>query len=193
MPKRIDNRQSGLISLNSNLQEYKQEKEQKENDFSLANIQDDYLSFKQEYDKFQIKALETKRKKAYMITFSDVPSLCYISFESSKDKAKGVAVMYFRDFHPDFKDDLWQQRFLHAKRKRIPSFDRYADIGRVPVLELLKRGMSFSCGACGKDNFTYGDIQTGRGFIVEDGFEMNPFTKGFILCYHCYKKFFRKN
>ena len=189
MRKRIDNRQSGLVKFNSNLKEY--EAEQKERTIEIGDVKEDYASFKREYDRFQVQALETKRKKAYVVTFTDVPSLCYIAFEKSKNKARGVAVMYFREFHPEFQNGLWKQRFLHAKRKRVPVFDKYAYVGKVPVLELLKRGMSFSCGACGKDTFTYGDIQIGRGFVIEDGFEMNPFTKGFILCHSCYKKFFK--
>ena len=189
MVKKQSKRKSGLIENNSELREYQEELQKKS--IEVEDITDDYAFFKNEYDNFASQTLDGHRKKAYLVTFTDIPSLCYIAFEHSKNKARGVAVMYFRDFHPDFMDGLWKKRFLHAQRKRVPAFDKYSYSGKVPVMELLKRGMSFSCGVCGKDNFTYGDIQIGRGFVIDDGFEMNPFTKGFVLCYHCYKKYFK--
>lgn len=187
---RQNNRKSGLIGLNPDLKEYEREKEAKL--IEIEDASDSFYSLKQEYDNFKVGAIEKKRKKAYVVTFSDDSNICFITFAKSRDKARGDAIMYFREFHPEFNNGLWKQKFLKARRKRVPAFDRYAELGKVPILELLKRGMEFSCGGCGKDKFTYGDVQIGRCHVIEDGFEMNPFTQGFLLCHNCYKRFFKE-
>lgn len=155
----------------------------------IEELNSNFQSFQDDYSKLLVKSGKSRVKRAYFITFSDNPSLAYISFSTSKEKAKSEAVLYFRNYLPEFSGNkYWKERYVKARRLRVPQFDKYAVVGKVPIIELLKLGMTFSCAICGKGTFNYKDVQEKRCYVVDDGFEVNPFTKGILACPHCYYK-----
>ena len=128
--------------------------------------------------------------KAYKITFKDIPNLLYFTFAENDETARQRACDYFRDnSHPAFitknNKELWM-----ARAKRIPELDEYSFEGKVPIPQLMKHlSVTFPCSNCGKDNFNYSDYEKKRCYIIEGDGDLNDFTKGFILCYDCHKKY----
>ena len=144
-------------------------------------------------EKRQMERKKLSKGLAYKITFKDQPSLIYISFQKTRDKAVYEACKYFHDnFYPTFMGEGRDQELKQAKAHRLQEFDKYSVEGVIPIPELMKvMGFTFPCSICGKDNFNYSDYDIGRCFLVEGEGDLNPFTKGFVLCYECYKKYIR--
>ncbi len=177
-------RPSGLIKNNPDLLE-----QAKKDSEELKNLNSNFQFFQDDYSSLLVRSGGSRVKKAYLITFKDNPSLVFISFNTSKEKAKSEAVLYFRNILPEFSGHkYWEEQYIKAHRKRIPQFDKYAIRGKVPIKDLLKLGMSFPCAVCGKHSFNFESVQNNECFIVEDGFEINPFTEGILVCTHCYYK-----
>lgn len=150
-------------------------------------------NFVEEYTK-----ILTNNKVAYRVIFLDQPDLVYISFqekgnkERAKAKSKWAATKYFKDtLHPSFqKRNEYGHELKQARVKRLPELDKYGLQGKVPIPDLMKSlGATFPCSVCGKESFSLTDYEAGRCFILEGEGELNPFTKGIILCYNCYKKY----
>ena len=130
---------------------------------------------------------KTPEIRAYLITFADEPGLLYVAFEKNKDRAKWVATKYFyENGHPTFMNKQRDKKFFMSRTHMMPEFDKYSITGRVPILELLKAGFSFPCYACQKGNFTLSEYEDHQCIIIEDGTDMNVFTRGIILCSNCY-------
>lgn len=134
---------------------------------------------------------QISKYKARKITFKDHSDLIYISFKPTKEKAIYEACKYFQEsFYPTFMGDGISEEMKHGKAHRVQEFDKYGIEGVIPIPELMKvMDFKFPCSVCGKDNFDYEDYEIGRCFIVEGEGNLNPFTKGYILCYECYKKY----
>ena len=130
--------------------------------------------------------------KARKVIFKDQPNLIYISFKQTKEKAIYEACKFFKDsFYPTFMGDreLYSE-MEQARATRVQEFDKYGMEGKIPIPELMKvMKFTFPCSVCGKDNFNYEDYEIGRCFLVEGEGDLNPFTKGYVLCYDCYKKY----
>lgn len=143
------------------------------------------------------------KKWALRITFKNNPDLFYISFKDKSlgrltARAKGYweACKYFKEnAHPEFQMEWdYSARLKEAVSKRMPMFDKYSLKGKVPIPELMKHlNVSFHCSVCGKHNFTYEDYKIGKCFIVEGEGDMNVFTKGYVLCYDCHRKYMGKH
>lgn len=158
-------------------------------DFSIFT--EPYAHFREDYIKTLYAIKKREQLKPFKVTFVDDESLLYIAFAKNKDRAKGIAVKYFKEnFHPDFCGRLWRDRYNKARATVVHEFLPYEKEQLVPIPELMKvLGVTFPCSACGKDNFTYEDYKTGRCFLMEGEGNLNVFTKGFVLCYSCYRKF----
>ena len=129
---------------------------------------------------------------AYTVTFTDDPSLLFISFASYKerDKVRYAAIKYFHEaHHPDFLTRLQTNgKYKFARRHRCPELDKYADEKRVPIWEVMKLGVPVPCAMCLKYSFTYEQYLAKKCFVIEEGVNSNIYTKGVVLCYDCYKK-----
>ena len=151
-----------------------------------------YEEFEKEYkDVLYFMRSRIRKKMAYTVTYTDDPTLFFITFVENRYKAKGSATMYFRDnHHPDFSGQKWRtEKFVKARARRYPPFDKYADEGKVPLLELMKAfNVSFPCSMCLKHDFTLKSYEAGTCHIVESEGDLNVFTKGIIVCDSCYKK-----
>lgn len=125
--------------------------------------------------------------KAFKVTFKSLPDLSYISFKGDKNKATYEACKYFKDnFHPSF---LCEEMLYEGRARRIPEFDQYAKDGIIPIADYLKISKAkVPCYACGQHSFSYEDYDIGRCFITEE-FNLNPYTKGIVLCYDCFQKY----
>lgn len=180
MQKRV--RTSGLKRKNKN-----KEKENciEENNDSPVSYDD----FKNDYS-FLIEANRKRNLgKAYIVTSTKNPKLFFIAFAMTKDKAKVQGNRYFYETEWQFSNDLWDN-YLTVRAHRHTELDVYAEAKKVPIDVIMKMGYSFRCGVCGKTKFTYKDVEIGKCFIVEDEGDMNPYTKGMVVCYNCYKKYF---
>lgn len=139
---------------------------------------------------------EMLRKKlskgnCYKVTFKDQENLVFISFQKTPEKARSEACLYFRDnFYPSFMDTGMEEEYMVSTAHRLQAFDKYSIECKVPIPDLMKElKATFPCSVCGKDNFNLQDVEIGRCFIVEGEGDLNPFTKGYVLCYDCYKKY----
>jgi hypothetical protein len=159
----------------------------------------DFDEFTKPYQELAVdygRNLYTVKRKvhgdAYMVTFTDDPSLFFISFASYKerDKVRYAAIKYFHQaHHPDFiTRDQTNGKYKYARRHRCPDLDRYADEKRVPIWEVMKLGVPVPCAMCLKHQFTYEQYLAKKCFVIEEGVKANIYTKGVVLCYDCYKK-----
>lgn len=157
----------------------------------FSNLLDEYQEVQESYKEILKKA--NSKGKAYKITFTDQPDLLYFTYAKTRNKAKSNAVIFFREnFYPSFMDKGYEE-YKKARTTRIPELDEFSDTGKVPIPKLMKYlGITFPCSSCGEDNFTLSDYEKGRCFIVEDEGDLNEFTKGYILCYNCHKKYFKE-
>ena len=151
-----------------------------------------YEDFRKEYtDTLYLIRNRINKKRAYVVTYTDDPTLFYVAFEANRYKAKGAATKYFRDnYHPDFSGNKWcLEKFTKARAHSFPPFNKYADECKVPIPELMRYfDISFPCSFCGKHNFTLQSHEAKTCHIIEGEGDLNIFTKGFIICNDCYKK-----
>lgn len=158
--------------------------------FDFSTFIDPYLELKREYEALKMPFIKKVVKRAYTVTYNNIKGLLYITFTSNRYKAKGEATKYFRNnMHPDFIENKWRKEHLHARARLAPDLDKYAKEELVPIPAIMKMGASFPCSVCGKENFKYQDYKNKRCFIVEGEGNLNKFTKGYILCYTCWKKY----
>lgn len=147
-----------------------------------------YIDIKKEYEGIIERRKQKDAKKAYVITFRKVPNLVYIAFEKNKDKAKGKAVMFYREFHPCFIGEGWKEHFRKCSTKRNFDLDKYAEVGKVPIPVLFKLGLKLKCTYCGNHTFSYSSYKRRRCFIIEGEPNPFPFVDGVVLCYNCKKE-----
>lgn len=157
-----------------------------ENEFS--ELVKPYADFKAEYEKMKEERIH-KENKAYVVTYTHMPSLLYICFTSGRYKAKGNATKYFRDMGVDtFGKKEWYVTHTNARARRVPEWDKYYKDERVPIHEILKLGGVLSCSLCGEGSYTYKDYEDKVCFVVEGEGDICEYIKGYVLCYNCYKK-----
>ena len=152
--------------------------------------QDSYRKIQKEYERILHKEIQG-RNRAYRVVFKNHPDLLYIAFCSNRGSAKYQASRYFKSiFHPFFTGEDYSKEMLQCHAYRMQELDKYSIKGLVPIPELLKAtDTTISCSVCGKGKFNYSDCSQGECFIVEGEGNLNPFTKGYLLCYDCYKKY----
>jgi hypothetical protein len=81
---------------------------------------------------------------------------------------------------------------LNSRAYRLQELDKYALKGIVPIPEILRvLDVSMPCSVCKKGNFNYSDYKEEKCFIIEGEGNLNPFTKGYLLCSECYKKYIK--
>lgn len=160
---------------------------------ALKQKKDTYKDLQKEYERILHKEIQ-RENRAYRVIYKNHPDLLFIAFESNREKAKYQSSKYFRDtFHPFFTGDNYREEMLNCRAYRVQELDKYALKGLIPIPELLHAlDITLSCSVCGKDHFDYSDYEKGRCFIVEGEGNLNPFTKGYILCYECHKKYLAK-
>ena len=163
-------------------------------DLDFSDFLKPYKNFKEEYENLARKK-RAKNRQAYKVTFRDHSDLVYFTFAKNKDRAKGEATKYFKEnFHPSFMGRGWREEYKQARGVKIPELDKYGEKGRVPIPELMKYlKVSFPCSICGNYAFQYSDYEKGKCFIIEGEGNINEITEGIILCYDCYKKYFKDN
>lgn len=153
-----------------------------------SELEEQYKEFSLEYENLYTAHAIRKGHKAFLVTMVGYPELYYISFTHIKDRAKAEANKYFRTCNPKFyTTEGYYKMYLASRGRRVPEFDKYQRIGKVPILEIMQQGIKFPCFYCGKDNFSYEDYENHRCYILDDGTELNPYTQGVVLCYNCYK------
>lgn len=164
-------------------------------DIDLAQFIDPYKKLAEEYNNlYFIK--KQRMKLAYLVTFKDDPSLIFFAFAANKEKSKAQysAVKYFKEsMHPFFMGDKNIKNRIYATQMvRYPAFDKYAEEGRIPIVELFKIGIRFPCYCCKKHSFNQQLLNLKKCYIIEGEGNVNAFTKGFVLCKDCYDKFYGK-
>lgn len=154
---------------------------------------DTYKGLQKEYERILHKEIQ-RENRAYRVVFKNHPDLLYIAFCGNRGSAKYQASRYFKSiFHPFFTGENYSEEMLKCNAYRVKELDKYALKGTIPIPELLKAtDTTMACSVCGKDHFDYSDCEIGRCFIVEGEGDLNPFTKGYILCYDCHKKYLNK-
>lgn len=158
----------------------------------LTGLADRKKKKKESFDLSKFLKQQMPKDKAYKVTFKGYPELLYISFTKDRVKAVYDGYKYFKDnFYPPFLTGKDTDFMRCGKAHRVPEFDKYCHDKRVPITELMKVvGLTFCCSCCGNDNFDLSDVEKGRCFLVEGEGDVNDFTKGLVLCYSCYKKYF---
>ena len=154
---------------------------------------DSYKKLQKEYERILHKEIQ-RENRAYRVVYKNHPDLLYIAFCGNRGSAKYQASKYFKNiFHPFFTGEDYSKEMLQCHAYRVQELDKYALKGLIPIPELLKAtDTTMPCSVCGKDHFDYSDCERGRCFIIEGEGNLNPFTKGYILCYDCYRKYINK-
>ena len=159
-------------------------------DIDFSKILKECQEVKESYEEILKKA--NSKGKAYKVTFIDQPDLLYFTYAKTRNKARSKAVIYFREnFFPLFLDPK-NDEYKKARVLRVPELDEFSDTGKVPIPKLMEHlNITFPCSACKQDDFNLSDYEKGRCFIVEGEGDLNEFTKGYILCYDCHKKYLK--
>lgn len=154
---------------------------------------DSYKGIQKEYERILHKEIQ-RENRAYRVVYKNHPDLLFIAFCGNREAAKYQSSKYFKEsFHPFFTGENYRKEMLNCRAYRVQELDKYALGGVIPIPELLRvLKVSLPCSVCGKDHFDYSDYEIGRCFIVEGEGDLNPFTKGYILCYECHKKYLKK-
>lgn len=154
---------------------------------------DSYKGLQKEYERILHKEIQ-RENRAYRVVYKNHPELLYIAFCGNRGSAKYQASKYFKSiFNPFFTGEDYSKEMLQCRAYRVQELDKYALKGIIPIPALLKAtDTSLACSVCGKDHFDYSDYEKGRCFIIEGEGNLNPFTKGYILCYDCYRKYINK-
>lgn len=154
---------------------------------------DSYKGIQKEYERLLHKEIQ-RENRAYRVIFKNHPELLYVAFGGNRNTAKYQAGRYFKEiFNPFFTGEGYRTEMLQSRAYRCQELDKYAFEGTIPIPELLRvLEITMPCSVCGKDHFDYSDYEKGRCFIVEGEGNSNPFTRGYILCYDCHKKYLKK-
>ena len=171
---------------NLNLSEYTNPEKVK----AKQEKEENYKSFQKEYERLLHREVR-REDKAYRVVYKNHPDLLFVAFAQDREKAKYQSARYFKSaYHPFFTGEDYRKEMLKSHAYRCQELDKYAFEGTIPISELLKvLQISMPCSVCGKDHFDYSDYDIGRCFIVEGEGNLNPFTRGYILCYDCHKKY----
>lgn len=139
-----------------------------------------------------IKKDPSVENKSFVVSFKDHPKYFYLAFTKTRDKARAMGQRFIRDtFYPTFGINDCPVSLRETTARRLKELDEYAPKGQAPIPSILKAGISFSCSICGKDHFNYHDYEIKRCFIIEGDGDCVPYAKGMIVCYDCYKKYFK--
>ena len=172
------------LNLSAFLEDKEKEKIKKE---------DTYRKLQKEYETMLSKRVK-REHRAYRIKFKNHPDLLYIGFGSYRGTVIWQAVSYFHDcFHPFFSTDEDCRREMgNARAYRVQELDKHGLSGFVPIPDLLRvLDVSMACSVCKKGKFKYSDYLDNNCYIIEGEGNLNPFTKGYILCHDCYKKYIK--
>jgi hypothetical protein len=173
---------------NLNLTPYLEPKQKKEKD------KDTLQELKGKYEKILKKNIK-KQYKAFRVVFRNHPDLTFIAFCEKKSTAVGRATTYFHEsFHPFFSNsEDYTNEMKTGRAYRVQELDKYGLSGLVPIPELLRvLDLSMPCSVCRKHNFSYSDYINNNCYIIEGEGNLNPYTKGYLLCHDCYKKYIDK-
>lgn len=130
-------------------------------------------------------------KKAYITTTKEYPDFYYLVFVNTRTQAEYVTAKYLSEnFYAGFENatsDVSKCHKVHCRR--VFELDKYYDVGRVPIPELMKNGIVFKCMSCNTHKFDYSSYEAHACYIFEG--EGNPidYAEGFVLCYDCAKKY----
>ena len=155
---------------------------------------DTYKKLEKEYRLLMEKKIK-KEHRAFRVIYKEHPDLLVVCFAKSRASAKWKSAKYFKStFHPFFAK--WQDadtKMLEGLAYRIPELDEWGLKGeKVPIPDLLHAlDITLPCSVCGRHHFNYSDYENRECFIVEGEGDLNPFTKGYILCYECYRKYIK--
>lgn len=129
------------------------------------------------------------QKKAYKVLYRDNPKLLYFTFAETRELAATKAFYYFRNSgYPEFIGKY--DEYFEGRGYRVQELDKFSAEGKVPIPNLMQHlGVTFPCSNCGEHDFSYNDYKKGECYIIEGDGDLNEFTKGFILCHKCYKKY----
>lgn len=123
--------------------------------------------------------MEKEKLKAYIVTNKWGDSGNIVIWAESSGKAKAAAF---------YRDELDGTDYIDIRVNRAPDFDKYAEVKKVPIQELLNIGWWFYCsGLCGRE-ISQEDIDDKTAFIVEDEKDFNSYVKGDVICAECKKK-----
>jgi hypothetical protein len=154
---------------------------------------DSYKKLQKEYEDILNKKLK-REHRAYRIIFNNHPDLLFIGFGANRGSVKWKASKYFRDsFNPFFSGEDANRKMLECHAYRVQELDKYGLVGIIPIPELMRvLDVSMPCSVCKKENFTYSDYKEGNCYVIEGEGNLNQFTKGYLLCHDCYKKYLGK-
>lgn len=99
-----------------------------------------------------------------------------VVFAETGGKAKSEAL---------YKDDFSNYEYIELRTKRMEKWDKYAESGKIPIVEMLENGWWFECVNCYKQ-ITEDDIISGDANIID--YERNDFIQGGVICKECAKR-----
>ena len=187
MQERKHRKKSSNPLNNLNISAFLEPKTKKAEKETLKELEEEYRKI--------LKRNIQREYRAYRVCFKNHPDLLYIAFCSNRGSAKWRATKYFKNsFHPFFSNDEdCSREMLNCKAYRIQDFDEYYLKGLIPIPKLLKTlDISMPCSVCKKGHFKFSDYIAQKCFIIEGEGNLNPFTKGYLLCPQCYKRYIAK-
>lgn len=161
--------------------------------FMLNYLQSDSSSefsyLKEEFEKLKVAQLR-KKGVCYIVHSLENPSFFFFTFCTEKRIAKSAATYYkVKMEQPLFNRHDIDACYIQMRVRRVPEFDKYIETRLIPILEQLKYGVSYRCSHCGKKHYyTYEDYEDNRCYIVKDGYNVNEFTEGYLVCNSCFRK-----
>ena len=157
----------------------------------LSEFTRPYKEIKKDYEKIFKKTFS--KGHAYKVSFKESPNTFCIAFAKTKRKAIWQGAKFFHNnLYPEFMGKGWStvQNLCLLEAHRIKELDDYSLTGIIPIPVLMKTlNMTFKCSVCGKGNFTYETFESGGCFVLEGEGNLNDYTKGYILCYDCKRKY----
>ena len=152
------------------------------------NIIKFYGGLNSSFEKRQLQ-LELLKSRPYALSLGLGGEVVAFAFASRDSEAcsKGAYHAFQERFGVYNRKEL-NGIFRKIRAKRVFAFDKYVYEKKIPIIEQVKYGLKYPCYLCKKHKFTYEDYENNKCYVVDDGFSINEFTKGYLVCSECYKK-----
>lgn len=141
-------------------------------------------------DKAQKRTIRRRYGVAFIVRDTKNPDSYCIVFAKHKHNArsKGAKIL-LNDKEVFYGSPEVREVYLRLRAYRCPEFDNYYVTKRVPIKVQLKQGLKYKCAICNnKHLFSYEDLEEGYCHVVYDGYNVNPYTEGYIVCNNCYRR-----
>ena len=141
-------------------------------------------------DKAQQRTIRRRYGVAFIVRDTKNPTNYCIVFAKHKHNArsKGAKIL-LNDKEVFYGSPEVGETYLRLRAYRCPAFDKYYMTKQVPIKVQLKHGLKYKCAICrSKHEFSYEDLEKGYCHVVYDGYNVNPYTEGYVICNNCYRR-----